>query len=323
MSSLFDAQERLQGLEATIAKAERAVASNPSSKALTLSMRSLLKRRARLEREFHDAAHALGVDVLSYRVFISDAERPPAAAVTNAISDFQELFSVVYQAIRDQRPKKTKRVDAETLEQSEFGLAYTFSGSVGVVLTLSNDRLLFDEITTHLDDTIRAIASMSRAETPEELVEFSRRLGIGPVRALYDWAHHHVQSRSGADIEWRRGESVRTTVLVQQPQLARLEQILRAASETEQREIEFTGYLMAADPTQKTFRLADADLSIRGTFSDAINAEHQVTLPRRYWARILRSTKIYYSTEREDIDYFLLELRPDDEELPSEEPPST
>lgn len=60
MTWLIDIQEQLQDTYATIARLERAIAKNPTSRSLILSAKSLRKRQARLESDFAIATEQLG-----------------------------------------------------------------------------------------------------------------------------------------------------------------------------------------------------------------------------------------------------------------------
>ena len=52
----------------------------------------------------------------------------------------------------------------------------------------------------------------------------------------------------------------------------------------------------------------DGGDEVSGTFIDAINEAHTVTLPTRYRVRLEKVTKIQYSSEQEQITWHLLSL---------------
>jgi len=75
-------------------------------------------------------------------------------------------------------------------------------------------------------------------------------------------------------------------------------------------EVSYTGILFAADTARRTFklRLDDGEV-IPGTFGDAIGKEHRVELPQRYRVMLLKRTKVFLSTEKEETTYELRSLQ--------------
>lgn len=307
-SELAEIQTKIQDTNAAIARLERMMVDSPDLPSLLANMRSLQKRYKKLEADFVAAADELGVDVCSYRLF-PDETTPTLTGIVSALGDFQSLFSVVYDA-RRHGPKKRIRLGDDVVRESSFGFAYTYSGSLGVTLTLPNERLLLQEIDTAIDEAMKAIFAMARLGEPSEILTFARSLGPATVRALYKWADDHVKAGLGADIRWRRGEQVRASLLIQRPELERLKQTIDITSDTEEVEIDLTGELVGADIKSHTFHMTSGDTEYRGRFTDAIGPEHAVTLPKTYRAKVRKTTKIYYSTDKEDVSYFLLSLEP-------------
>lgn len=124
---------------------------------------------------------------------------------------------------------------------------------------------------------------------------------------MYAWANAHVQNGLGAEIQWKRDQQIRANLLIQQPELARLVTAIQETSEEIREELTFVGMLRAVDLDRRTFRLElDDDTSIKGTFEDAIGSDHSVTLPKRYRTNIIKTTKVYYSTEQGEVTYRLL-----------------
>jgi len=307
-SELAEIQTKIQDTNVAIARLERMMVDSPDLPSLLANMRSLQKRYKKLQGDFLAAADELGVDVCSYRLF-PDETTPTLTGIVSALGGFQSLFSIVYDARRN-GPKKIARLSPEVVRESSFGFAYSFSGSLGLVLTLPNERLLFQEVDTAIDEAMKTIFTMSKLAEPSEILAFAQNIGVAPIRALYKWADDHVKAGLGADIQWRRGEQVRASLLVQRPELERLKQTIDVTSDTEEVELDLTGELVGADIKSHTFHMTSGDMEYRGRFTDAIGPEHAVTLPKTYRAKVRKTTKIYYSTEKEDVFYFLLRLEP-------------
>ncbi len=300
-------QDEIQDLNALLAQHERALASHPGEKSLRANINTLKRRRQILEDDFLEAAARVEADVCSYRL-IPNERRPTILAVSKVLGGFQSLFSLVYDAIKE-GPKKRATLSKEVLEETSLAFAYSFTGSVGFVMTLPNERLLFGE--TYLDQTMQLVFEMAKTTAPEQVAEFVKKLGAPPVRAIYKWAGDHVEYGLSADIEWRRKEQIRSSLFIQKPQLEQLREAIAKTSDETEEEMEVQGSLVGADVTRKSFHLETVGGGeIQGSFAHAISVEQTVELPKPYMAKIRKRTKIIYSMEDEQTSYFLLHLAP-------------
>jgi hypothetical protein len=290
---------------AAIAKLGEAVAADPQSPSLRALAESLTKRQQSLESEFLSIAAEQGLDVCSYRL-LEEIHRPTITDLTIMLGDFQSLFSITYDAIK-YGPKRTKRLGPESARETALTFAYAYPGSTGFVFTLPRDIVLFGE--TRLDKTVKVIGEMAVASTSENVLEFSRRLGPSPVRAMHKWATGHAQSGFAADIQWRQEKETRARIFVQKPEFVKLQSVIGATSEESEDIVQLVGELVGADVTRRSFhiRLHDGQ-DIRGSFTDAISPKHTVELPKRYKAVVLKRTRILFSTEEEEINYHLERL---------------
>jgi hypothetical protein len=304
MIELLDLRSKILDTQAMIARLRSMVADHPNEEALLENLQTLRKRQANLEEVFLETASKNELDVCSYR--FPAEERITLGGVAGALSNFQNLFTVVYESLR-KGPKKRARIDAETFAETSFGFGYAFAGSVGFVFTLPNERLLIGE--TALDDAIRTVFEMVKAESSEEIATYAKKLGVAPIRAMYKWANEHAEYGLSADIEWRRADKVRASVLVQNQELIRLRTTIDRTSEDVVEELTVPGILVGADVKRRTFHLTvEGGADISGPISEGVDAPDFVTLPRPYTARVRKTTRIYYSTEKEEISYLLTGL---------------
>ena len=308
MSELLELQQQLQDTSATIARLEKALAASPGSLAVQLNLRSVLKRFSRLEQEFGRIADEASLDVCTYRLFASSESknRISLRGLSSALQDFQLAFSSLFDALKNGRRLRS-RLTPDILEATSFDFGYAFPGSVGVVLTLPRERLLLGG--DLLNDTVTTFFSLAHAPSHDEITEKGRRLGPAPLRAIYKWALAHVEGGLGADITWRHGSEEPSTLFIQQPELERLRTEIAATSEESTEVIAALGRLTGADTQTRRFRFEpDGCEAVTGTFVDAIDETHTVTLPSRYRARLEKTTKIQYSSEEEQVAWHLLSL---------------
>lgn len=304
MTRLAELQEQLQDTGAAIAQYERAIAAN-GSPSLMAGLRSVQKRLTKLEEEFlHEAAH-VGVDVCSYRLFSDTVVRPAAAAIFHAIGDFQNLYSTVYDAIKN-GPRKRSTPTPATLEESSFKFGYCFSGSVGIVLTFDNQQQLVDSA---LDQTMQSVFDLAKSLTAEEVLLSSQQLGVPAIKAMHQWAKDHIEVGLGADIEWLHGQESKGRLLIQLPQLRQLAEILGEASEPMEDEIVLDGLLVGVE-TESSRRFhfkADDEREIKGAFVvGLISQTRPVATPARYRATFTRKFKRILSTGEDSNEVFTL-----------------
>lgn len=308
MSKLLEIQQNILETNAALADLEKAAIEEPESTSLGITADSLRKRYKGLEEEFMIEAGRIGIDVCSYRLF-SEEETPTLKGLTSVLGDFQNLVTTVYDAVKTAVPKVRARVSSEIVAESEFRLGYTFPGSVGVVLTIQNQRSLFGD--SPLDESLRQIAEMTKVQDSESVLGFSKKLGAASIRALYRWAYDHAESGMGVDLEWRRERLVRTKFFTQRPEFRRLEETINRTSEESITKVTEYGDLVGADVSRKTFHLKlDSGVEIRGSFSEAISESQTVELPKRYRVQLVRNQRIFYSTEQEIVTYYLEKLEP-------------
>ncbi len=292
--------------EARMSRLERALAERPS-RALSSSLKSLIKVRADLEEEFREIAAVDQVDVFSYRLFEA-REHPTMRLLGRALDSFQDLFSVVYSAIQSGRPKDTRHMTPVMTRDSSFNFSYAFAGSVGFVFTMPNDRILFGQ--TKLDETMGAIFSMANATRSEDIKAFARSLGHAPVRAIFQWADSLCASSAGADIQWKKDAEIINSLILQPSQIANLRNLIDLTTDLEIDEYEIVGSLVGYDSKSHTFRFAPADGElIRGKVSRDARIPAKVSIPERYAATIKTSTRMRYSTEEAEINHSLLALK--------------
>jgi hypothetical protein len=315
MSELFQIQERLQESGAAIARLETALIEHPTSPSLGANLRSLRKMQKSLEADFLRAADDRGLDVCSYRI-APQFQMANAATLSKVLGTFQTVFSLMYEAVRTGQPKSDKRPSGDAEGKTELLVAYTFSGSLGVVFALPNPRLHFygPDVPTYLDEAMNALFRLAKANESAEIAVAARTFGLGPINAVYDWAKGHAQHHINANIEWLRSETVRDSVTVQYPEFERLSRVIERTSEESQVEIVVDGTLVGADVMSRRFHFVDQtdedEPDIRGRFSEAISESERKQLPGRYRATLRKTIRKNYSTNEEDISWFLMKLAP-------------
>lgn len=307
MSALLEIRQQLSQASARVASLERALREHPDLPSVAANLESAVKVKRQLEAEFLDVADRTGYDVCCYRVF-DEYDKPKAGAAFGAIAAFQRLVSVVYGALK-YGEKQRATIPGHIERETAFDLGYAFVGSVGIVLTIRNEKTLVGE--SDLDRTFDHIVSMAKCKSPDELQEYATLLGSGAINALFQWVAQHTSADLGADIDWRKREHVQRELFMQRHDLSKLRENIERTSSEQVETISVVGVLKMADVDSNRFKLRpEGRPLIKGTMErGAIDELHQASLPRRYLATIRKTTRFKYASGSDEVNYHLLRLR--------------
>jgi len=286
--------------EQAIVKMEQASAQYPG---LLFNLESHKRLQENLEREFASAADEQWIDVCSYRVFAEEGE-PKLLAVLDALKNFQSLFTLVYDALVSKKPKYNARFSPEAIAATTFGFGYSFLGSLGVALTLPNQRVLVDS--SDLDRAVDKVFEMTRANSSDQVAMFSKELGTGAVRELYKWVSSQTESGVGSDIDWRRNNEVRTSTFVQLSELVNLKSAILETSDKTVETIRVQGTLVGVDHKAHTFHMTfDDRTEIRGRMSERIG---KIETPVFYTVDIEQVSVVNYATDERSESFQLMDI---------------
>jgi len=306
MSLLLDIQKQLETAGERIIELERDLREYPGLPSIASNLETAVRLRSRLEAQFSEAASKVGYDICRYRAFDDHDERRAAPAF-EVIADFQTLVSVVYAALK--HGQKQKATMSESVErETAFGLGFSFTSSVGVVLTVKNNPTLFGS--SELDDAFGVVFELASAKTPEDVLSHASVLGPGPINALYEWANDNATKGLGAEIEWSKGTHVQKRLLVQRQELSRLSKAIEETGTETSETMSLDGLLEMADVGKNKFRIQRQGLpEINGTVEPgAINEKHQVSLPHVYSVTLRKTVRVKFSTGAEETRYHLLSI---------------
>lgn len=225
MSRLAELQRHIQETGVAIARAERALASHPEFLSTEATLRGYLKMHENLETQFRAEAAAFELDVCSYRI-VPEGDRPTVSGLTAVLSEFQRLFTTAYDVVIN-GPKQVAKAGDAIERATSLGLAYTFPGSFGVMMTLENKRRLFGDSEMRLDDAMHGVFELMSITNPGEALMASRKYGVAALRVAHQWAKASADAQFGADIAWLRADQAKGRINLQRPEVVRLESAIR------------------------------------------------------------------------------------------------
>lgn len=303
MSLLSGLQKALQEASAAEARAARTIIEHPNVPSAHATLLTIQKRRENLEEQFLTAASEVGLDVCSYRIEYDLTRRPTIHAVTAALNLFQKTFSTVYDALVN-GPKKIAKLSADVVEATALEFGYTFPGSLGIMMTLPNDRVLLGG--TNLDDAMRTTLQLISPAAAEGVQDLAQRIGLPAVRLAQQWAAENAKAGFGADISWQRQQHEKYGLRVQPQEVRDLARALGLAISQEQ--VQVTGDLLDVRFSDLTFQMRVDGRVISGTFNKAITEANPAQVPKRYLATLNINTRIAVSEGDEEITYVLVRL---------------
>ncbi|MDR3112854.1 MAG: hypothetical protein LBU09_00575 [Endomicrobium sp.] len=296
MSNIAQIQKALLEANSLIAEMELDIAKNPSDVGLQFSIKSLENKHKELEEEFKKEAEKLGQNVLDYR--ISSEEKINITAMSDVMSCFQKLFSIVCDALEN-GPKKTADIREEIKKKTALGLAYTYSGSIGIALTFQNDR---EFIETTLDKAIKETFHLMNIQTKDEFKESVDKLGSGTIKTFNSWMGIHIKNNISAEIKWAKSATEEVKEVVQVPKLKYIKNMLDETPLEEDEDIEVKGNLVGIDTSKKTFHVSTDELDIIGVLADTVEDRIWI-VPVMYKFNLTK--KIITHLNKEKIHYTL------------------
>jgi len=308
MNVLLDLREKLQDTHATMAHLRRAIAASPDDEGLALMAESLAHRQEVLQANFSEAANSNQLDVCKYRLIPETGEAYPILGLSKILGEFQELVTTVFDAIKTRKPKTRARIAPELVQLSSFDFGYVVPGSLEIVLTVPNDRLLLVE--SDLDQAVNTVFRLLKSDDSREIGELASQVGVASIKKLYELAEDHYKYALSADITWARAAEKRGEILVQPSEFERLCGRLAEKSDETSEPISVRGRLVGLDVELGTFHMTFPEgEDIRGRLAGAFQEGRPSEVPGNYVADMIKTTVIYYSTREDRVTYELIELR--------------
>jgi hypothetical protein len=304
MSVLVELRDRIQSTNALIMQYEQSVAEvkgQTPPPSLLANVRALEKLKRRLEAEFLEVASELELEVYRYRI-LNESERITLSAISEAWGKFDEFFASVYYALKQSAKTQGKKpAQSETLQ---LAYGYSYAGSVGVVVTVPKDVGFYT--VSPIEDASEIVFDMVQAKNLDKI---AKDIGPTPVRKLHSWIDVHIRNQAGLGLEWRSREEVKRSVVVEYQSLTKIQTAISDTTATVG--LDVIGELFAVDTETKEFKIrGDGGEEYHGRFESAITEEHAASVPARYNARIIQTTKIIVLGEEPETTLFLESLKP-------------
>ena len=311
MSATQELQERLQGTNALIARYQEKLTLSTTTaseaKVLRVNMRSLQILALRLESQFLEYAATENLQFYRYKLLTGEGS-PSLAGIGEAWAKLQGLYTAIYNGLLATKGAVKKGVE-DFSQSPQLGFAYSFPGSVGVVVTLPRKPL--EETLLNDSPTDNASSIVFDLIESRDIQKVAQTLGPAPIQAMNDWLSVHIKYHYGLSLEWKADNKTKRTTEVKYDALMALQsQVLDTKTRST---TTLSGLLTMVNWNNKTFSLKpDGSDEILGKYNEGvIREEHAATVPARYTATIQTVTEmITQSTKKPKIEIFLERLEP-------------
>lgn len=302
--------ERLNGIEATIAQADRGEG-EPLSPGATVMLQSLQRRRDELKEMAAALAEERLIDVCDYRLVPNRLNHYPVKEVGQSLSRWQDVLTSFFAAVRDKKARTRATYSDETVEAATLNFGYSYQGSLGLVMYVSNDQLLLTE--TDLDIAVSAIMELVDTETVGDVRQVADRFGKAAIKSFFDWSKTHTDAELSADIKWQRGKQIKYERLVQPSELERVQGIIQIADKRGDSIDVYDAVLVALNVKgQGSFKMSfpEPDMGdISGKFDEAFDWKRPHHVPARYKATLRKIiyTSLWSTEERTEWELINLD----------------
>jgi hypothetical protein len=309
MSAIDSLLERIRAAHAAIAEVENVAARHPGDVAVLANLGALKRSAAQLEESWEHECRTTQVEICRYRLFSgTDKVRYDLKDVASSLLIFQELFSSIYDALKN-GPKKRARHSGDLVSETAFEFGFSYAGSLGVALMVDSESMLFG---SRYDDTIETFLQATGIENEYDVRDMAKTLGDVVVKKVYDWSRVNFNAGYGVDVGWINSKGLRRGALTDRQRLAKIVSLIGRTSDVELRKFRIRGVLVGFDSKSGRFRFVEHDgPDYSGTLSINFPSLQEWTVNANYIAEIEASSVTHYATQETRNSYALERLEPD------------
>lgn len=286
-----------------VQRMEFAIRSDPTNENLTLGLGSARRRAERSQEVLRSFAAKSQVDLVRYRLVSAD-DVYPLEAVTDSAGAFQSSFTGAVDFL-ESGPKARARFSKEVCAKSRLNFAYSFSGSLGLVFAIENER---DLLGGEIDGVIDVFSQFLEVSSEEAAIDASRHLGGALVSQLCSWVDANAKWESSVDFVMSRSSDIHKGEFVSKNRFFDLHTIFHNAKDEEPHVFVIDGMLVGLDTEDQKFHfVVPGGDDYKGVF-DAEFVSEPTTVPAKYRASIRENVSRVVATGKETRSYKLQSL---------------
>jgi hypothetical protein len=183
------------------------------------------------------------IEVCNYRLLPEAAEHYSLSYVSESLLDYQNLFSQVHDSVRNGAKERTV-LGREAKQESALDFAYTYSGSLGVVLFVQNERDFFDG---KLDPSIDGLLEVLNIDSQASVRQIVNHFGAAVIKRVHDWSRINIDGGFAADMRWNKSDGRQLGGVFERRKMETIVDLIVATSDEKINTIDVTGILVGAD----------------------------------------------------------------------------
>lgn len=305
MSDYAYVADRAKKAFASVSKIEAALQRAPDDVALQINLRSMKRVADRALDELEKLAALNFIEVCKYRMVPVPNAGYDLGRVSKALLEYQNLFSQLYDSFRN-GPKSKAVIGREARLESSLEFAYSYSGSLGVVLLTKSDR---DFLTGSLDDAIESIYQIIEINDIDAVRDIATARGRAVVKRVYDWSNSLAEGGFSVDIQWRRSDGKLLSEMVDRNRLEKIAGFIIEAADTQIDDVLVEGILVGANRETGAFQISVPDgETYKGHFDESFVVPDEMTVGGFYRSTIRVSDKYYYASDTHQMSNSLINL---------------
>lgn len=297
-----EALSRAREHSSIVERMELALRSDPLSRRMALGLGSAQRRALRSQQALEAFAAKRQIDLIRYRLINNSSEFFPVESVTASAGWFQRSFTGAVDFLENGAKDRAKY--AEAIEnKSRLNFAYTFSGSLGIVFSVENDRDIFQE--SKMDDVVDVFSQFLNVSNNAEAIDASRALGGALISQLCAWVDTNAKWENAVDFVVTRATDVQRGEHVPKNKFFDLHDIFQNSKDEEPHTFTATGMIVGIDTDDRRFHFVvpNGD-DFKGALSDDFPSA-SITVPSRYRATIVENITRAVATGKERRTYTL------------------
>lgn len=298
MSDYAYVADRAKQAFASVSRLEAALQREPESRSLQVNLASMRRMADQARADLYRLAAINQIEVCNYKLSPESGDGYALEHVSSSFLHYQYLFSQIYDALAN-GPKSNATYGAATREASALDFAFSYSGSLGVVLLAKSER---DFISGTLDGPIEALYQILDVADTDNVKVIAHSLGRAVVKRVHDWSSATSKGGFSADIRWKRSDGKELGQVVSRARLESIVDIISGTSDETATPVTVFGTLVGIDVDAKTFHFVTAsDESYKGKLGEGFPLAEGTRVPARYSASMTIYEKIQYATDVKDV----------------------
>jgi hypothetical protein len=306
MLDFASALERSAQFRSKLAAMETALKARPDDRGLRITLLSTKRSAERAEQDVLAAASHSQIDLCRYRIIRTANDTYPASHIAASISSYQDLFTALYNYVKT-GPSSSANYSRDIKKNSLLNLAYTYPGSLGVVLTIDNALDLFGD--GELDKIIKALQDVTSIRSQEYVKQVADKMGLNVVRKVFAWADINWISEFSVDVQWKKSTDQMSGGFISRQTFLDISSAINQTSDEEPIEIDVVGTLVGYNVLRETFAITtDDEATYSGRLSEEFDRKKVYKIPFSCRAKITAIKLTKYAAESSVMSYRLSSL---------------